>query len=211
MEKRLTVDGGTNRWFQFLEGVDAVAPDLITGDMDSIKENVLAHFKKEGSQVMQTPDQNETDFTKALRHVHRHFTSQNLQLDAVIAVCETSGRLDQIITNLNTLFKAKDIVGNVPVYQLAKNSLTWLLRPGLHQINVGEKIVEERGWCSLVPLGERVEHVTTTGLKWNLENRTLEFGGMVSTSNSYSGSPVVTVDTDGSLVWSIGLPDDQDT
>jgi thiamine pyrophosphokinase len=83
-------------------------------------------------------------------------------------VCETSGRLDQILANLNTLYKAKDILGNIPVYQLARDSLTWLLPPGSHQINVGDAVVKARSWCSLVPLGAKVEHVTTTGLKWNL-------------------------------------------
>jgi thiamine pyrophosphokinase len=90
------------------------------------------------------------------------------QLDGVIAVCETAGRLDQILGNLNTLYKAKDILGNIPVYQLARDSLSWLLRPGSHQIEVGEAVVKKHGWCSLIPLGAGVEHVTTTGLKWNL-------------------------------------------
>lgn len=83
-------------------------------------------------------------------------------------MCETSGRLDQILANLNTLYKAKDIVGNVPVYQLAKNSLSWLLAAGSHQINVGDATVKKGCWCSLVALGAGVERVTTTGLKWNL-------------------------------------------
>jgi thiamine pyrophosphokinase len=74
------VDGGTNRWFNFLKGADFIAPELITGDMDSIKQSVLTYFKKRGSQIILTPNQNETDFTKALRHIHRHITSQNLQV-----------------------------------------------------------------------------------------------------------------------------------
>jgi len=97
------------------------------------------------------------------------FLIDSQQLDGIIAVCETSGRLDQILANLNTLYKTKDIFGNIPVYQLAKESLTWLLLPGSHQINVGDVLVRTGGgWCSLVPLGAQVEHVTTTGLKWNL-------------------------------------------
>lgn len=205
---RVTVDGGANRWFHFLQGTECITPELITGDMDSIKETVLTYFTSKGTELIPTPDQNETDFTKALRHIHRYITSKSMQLDGVIAVCETSGRLDQILTNLNTLYKAKDILGNIPVYQLAKDSLTWLLPPGSHQINVGDAIVRTGGWCSLVPLGAEVEHVTTTGLKWNLNNRVLEFGRMISTSNTYNGDPVVTVETSGTLVWSMGLCDD---
>jgi thiamine pyrophosphokinase len=74
------VDGGTNRWFHFLQGADCAVPELITGDMDSIQQNILSYFKREGSQIIPTPDQNETDFTKALRCIHGHIVSQNLQV-----------------------------------------------------------------------------------------------------------------------------------
>lgn len=206
---RVAVDGGANRWFHFLQGTDCVVPELVTGDFDSIKQNVLSHFRSKGAEVIPTPNQDETDFLKALRQIQSHITNQNLQLDGIIAVCETAGRLDQILANLNTLYKAKDILGNIPVYQLARDSLTWLLRPGSHQIDVGDAVVKKHGWCSLIPLGARVDHVTTTGLKWNLNNRLMDFGGMVSTSNTYSGDPVITVKTSGSLVWCMGLCDDE--
>jgi len=41
------------------------------------------------------------------------------------------------------------------------------------------------------------------------DNRVMEFGGTISTSNTYSGDPVVTVKTSGTLVWSMGLCDDE--
>lgn len=33
----------------------------------------------------------------------------------------------------------------------------------------------------------------------------MEFGGLISTSNTYSGEPEVTVKTDTLLLWSMGL------
>jgi thiamine pyrophosphokinase len=77
---RVAVDGGANRWFHFLQGTDYVVPELVTGDFDSIKQNVLSYFKSKGSEVIPTPNQDETDFTKALRVIQSIITSQNLQV-----------------------------------------------------------------------------------------------------------------------------------
>lgn len=74
------MDGGANRWFHFLEGTECMVPEFITGDMDSVKQTISTYFTSRGAEVISTPDQNETDFTKALKHVHRYIISQNLQV-----------------------------------------------------------------------------------------------------------------------------------
>lgn len=52
--------------------------------------------------------------------------------------------------------------------QIANNSLTWVLRPGLHSIIISKILVENNSWCGLLPIGAPVNSIITTGLKWNL-------------------------------------------
>lgn len=73
---RFTVDGGTNRWYKWcdknLKNCPQMHPDYVSGDMDSIDPNVFAAIKCNPKiSILYTRDQNETDFTKALREMNK--------------------------------------------------------------------------------------------------------------------------------------------
>lgn len=89
------------------------------------------------------------------------------QIDGIVALGESNGRLDQIIANINTLYKMEELL-EIPVYLLSADSLTWVLKPGRHVITIASDLVAKSTWCSLVPVGQAATSVTTTGLKWNL-------------------------------------------
>ncbi|XP_060527337.1 thiamin pyrophosphokinase 1 isoform X2 [Cylas formicarius] len=204
-----TQDGGTERWIKWLsdheyELSDAPVPDLITGDMDSLSEEVLIYFKKTGSRVICTPDQDETDFTKALRQLEKYMTTHDTKLDTIYVFGDTSGRFDQILANINSLYKALTFLANVKIYQIASNSITWLLNKGKHCISIPESLRVNLDWCALIPIGSPCI-VSSNGLKWNLNDSKLAFGDMVSSSNTYSGEPVVCITTDSPVVWSMGI------
>lgn len=91
------------------------------------------------------------------------------QIDSVVTVAENSGRLDQILVNINTLFQAEAIFNPYPVknYIISGDSLTWLLRPGTHRIYIPDNIFKKRTPCGLFPVsGKSV--VSSSGLRWNL-------------------------------------------
>ena len=186
---KVLVDGGANRWMDL--GLTPNA-DLLTGDFDSIRPEVKAKF--DASKVIETPDQNNTDFTKSLLEISK----LDRELDYVLVFVENSGRLDHIFSLFETLFHAQNIEKLPPVVLVSSTSLTWLLAPGKHTI----RTTDHRLSCGLIPLGEACKNVTTTGLKWNLNGDTLAFGHLVSTSNTFDPEiGRVTVETDGHLLW----------
>lgn len=85
---RITVDGGTKKWLQWLtnnecEFKEVLYPDLITGDMDSLSKDVLNYFKKGNTKIIVTPNQDETDYTKSLRELKIHCNAEKLQVQYV--------------------------------------------------------------------------------------------------------------------------------
>lgn len=79
----MTVDGGTNRWLSWLNKNNISCcknPDLITGDMDSITEETYEYFSSRSVQIINTPDQNETDYTKALMQLKKHIIENHIEV-----------------------------------------------------------------------------------------------------------------------------------
>ncbi len=91
-----------------------------------------------------------------------------------------------------------------PVYLASSRGVGWLLRQGRHEIIVPKDAGHRVYYVGLVPVGEKVEKVTTTGLKWNLDKSQLGFGLLVSTSNAFEkNAEKVTVDTSGTLLFTL--------
>ncbi|XP_040288655.1 thiamin pyrophosphokinase 1 isoform X2 [Bufo bufo] len=146
-------DGGANRLHSVTVGQeDKYLPDFISGDFDSIQPLVKEFYMKKGCELLETLDQNFTDFTKCLSILHDKIQQKKLQ--------------------------------------------------GKHKLHVATG--KERKWCGLIPVGSPCNSVTTTGLKWNLTAGVLKFGTLVSTSNTYDGTGIVTVETDSPLIWTMG-------
>ncbi|KAI8424154.1 hypothetical protein MSG28_002746 [Choristoneura fumiferana] len=90
----------------------------------------------------------------------------------VIAIAQSSRRMDQIFANVETMFHVKEkalLSPSTKVYLISDDGISWLLFPGDHLIEIPEESLKHpRAWCSLVPVGEPCTNVSSTGLKWNL-------------------------------------------
>ena len=180
---------------------DQYIPDIISGDFDSINKFARTFYKNKGTTLVELADQDKTDFTKSLEYAVEYASKHEVEYDAIIALGAFGGRLDQTMANINTLIMSVKLY-DVPMYLYSDCDVACLLPEGRHEIDVHSPIKES--WCSLIPVGHPVKSVTTSGLRYNVTNCELCFGSLVSTSNSCSDSNLVTVDTNGTLLWTIG-------
>eukprot|EP00241_Pyramimonas_parkeae_P012117 CAMPEP_0114245330 /NCGR_PEP_ID=MMETSP0058-20121206/11833_1 /TAXON_ID=36894 /ORGANISM="Pyramimonas parkeae, CCMP726" /LENGTH=222 /DNA_ID=CAMNT_0001358365 /DNA_START=572 /DNA_END=1240 /DNA_ORIENTATION=+ len=216
-------DGGINRLFNELprmfpdEDPDDVRkrhiPDFVIGDLDSVDEAILNFYTERGTGVLKEPfDQDCNDLHKCIRYLHsqvdvkRDLDSHGNQCDTkhkVLIVGGLGGRMDHEFANINALLQFPQI----PAVLISDDCFLSVLSPGRHQI-IPDLLIEGRT-CGLIPLcGPTI--VTTTGLKWNLENTEMRYGALVSTSNQIVSS-IITVKTDQALIWTTEAKKQQNT
>jgi len=206
---RVCADGAANRLYDNLdeEARAQMLPDLITGDLDSLRGDVATFYSDRGVPIEGDTEQDSHDFEKCLRWLERRDAADRAteqpagpQPLSVVAVGAFGGRLDQQMANLNMAFAFSCFER---FYLISEASLAFVLPAGKHVIETNSEA--EDGTCGLIPLGGRCDHVVTTGLRWNLDGeRPLEFGQLISSSNEIVDGRV-TVETSSPLLWTTGL------
>lgn len=202
---RVAVDGGLDDLYELDRGSPSIfIPHTVCGDFDSLRSDTLEEYKKYGVEAIETPDQNKTDFTKAIDLVLGRI-SEKLLPDNEPIVCLGScqmNRVDHQLAYYHTLLMAAER-SPVPIYLIQDLSITRVLKKGYHKLHMDTGF--EEGKIGIFPLDGET-HVLTTGLKWNLDS-TIRFGKMVSSSNKIE-SKTVEVTTSGPVVltMTIGRP-----
>lgn len=195
-------------------------PHLIRGDLDSIRPEVRAFYHAAGVQIDDhSEDQDSTDFEKCVHALEEfkewtsmnhicsdgndrdgratHTPNQQQQQKTIVALGAHGGRLDHLLSNLNTLYTFRDH----NIILMGEGNLTRLVKAGCTCIRPVPGI--EGPHCGLIPLQGQAT-VTTSGLKWDMERTVTRFGGLVSTSNRIQGEEVC-VESDSDLVWTTEL------
>ena len=167
---RLCADGAANRLHDSLDETARarMLPDLITGDLDSLRGDVATFYSELGVPIEAEADQDTHDFEKCLRWLERRQLADAAGAGSggaaasrpfsVVAVGAFGGRLDQQMANLNMAYAFSAFER---FYLMSDSSIAFVLPPGKHVIEANAEA--EDGSCGLIPLGGRCDRVVTTG------------------------------------------------
>jgi thiamine pyrophosphokinase len=167
MDYIVCADGGANSARKL-----RIVPDIILGDFDSITESTKKYYRN--VTMRRIADQDSTDLEKAIRHCieQRHRT--------VWIIGATGSRLDHTTGALGC-FKKFRWKANL-IFIDTEGALSLIKKSVTIKTEEGEQI-------SLIPL-DRCEGVTTTNLKYKLNDDILELGVREGISNVATGSEV---------------------
>lgn len=171
------------------------------GDLDSVTDQVRAHYERLGVEIVHKPSQDSNDFHKSLVvATATQLNSDNNNISDALPLVVLGGmygRMDQTLGNINQLYCHAE--RDIDIYWLSTQNLLTILSAGKQAIHVESGLK-----CGLIPVGGAVKSVTTEGLKWDMSEECLEYGGLVSSSNE-TISPVITVDTSHRVLISVEI------
>lgn len=171
------IDGAYNH-FEFLN----IIPDLVTGDFDSINK-----IPKK-VEVINTPNQDFTDFEKALQILQKRDFSN-------IDVFGGSGKEhDHFLGNISTALLWKSEVN----IQFFDDFGTYFF---IENNYVAENVLNKT--VSLIPFPIATE-ITTKGLQYQLQNENLTFGKRIGTRNRATKNEIEITYKSGELLIYIG-------
>ncbi|GJE96603.1 thiamin pyrophosphokinase [Phanerochaete sordida] len=209
---RCCADGGANRLHDVLaepsvpkrtpedDPRTTYLPDLIKGDLDSLRDDVREYYASQNVSVVQDHDQYSTDLMKCVFALQEKEAAEGTQYDLVI-LGGLSGRLDQTVHTLSYLYKLRKT--RERVFCVTDDNVAWLLDAGEHVIHVNHAYMGKT--CGMLPLGIDSTILTTSGLEWNLTETESHFDGMVSTSNHLVPGEPVRIKTTKPLFWTVEL------
>ena len=154
-EHVLALDGAANRM------VDAgIVPTAIIGDLDSVDNSTLEHCKANGTLVIHTPNQEQSDVAKGLHWAEKTYPNEQIDLIGI-----ELGRYDHNLAAYSALFEC--------------NSSARILMDGWSALRVNSipnRIQVRKGAIvSLIPFGD-VTGVSLQGCEYSLEHASMSTG-----------------------------------
>jgi thiamine pyrophosphokinase len=166
-------------------------PSRVVGDMDSVSSAGLASLGDDVRVELHPVDKDASDLELAVR------AALDLEPDEIVVVGGHGGRLDHLLANVALL--ASDDLADVAVRWLAGRDLVIPVRD--HVTVQGRA----RALVSIIPIGGPALGVTTTGLRWELDEADLDPTSSRTVSNQFLGTEATVTVSSGVVV--VIIPD----
>ncbi len=185
----VAVDGGANYCAKA-----GIKPDILVGDLDSIKPAVLADCKTAGTEIHRFPSRKDaTDLELALDMVLA------AKSKTVILAGALGGRWDMSLANV--MLVAQDKYKQMAITIVADGSIIHVLHPGKPFTVTG--IPGQT--VSFLPIKGNVHGLNLSGFEYPLQNHTIHFGSSIGTSNTLESDNGTVLFAEGKLLCTILL------
>ncbi|KZP31661.1 Thiamin pyrophosphokinase [Athelia psychrophila] len=208
---RCCADGGANRLYDLFDSPEIedgstvrslFLPNLIKGDLDSLRDDVKAYYESQGVTIIHDADQYSTDLMKCVSALEQKEASEGSKQYIIIFLGGLAGRLDQTIHTLSYLHKLRKL--RETIFVVTDDNIGWVLDEGEHHISIDHNVSGPT--CGLLPVGVDSTILSTTGLRWNLTEQESSFDGLISTSNHLvPGEDSVWIKTSRPIWWTAEL------
>ena len=164
--------------------------DFISGDFDShkIEEEIIQQAQNHQFEIIETPDQNKTDFHKALEIIIEK------GFDNIDVFGGSGGEQDHFLGNLSVAFAFKD-KANLRFFD--EYSSYYFIPKNFSISDVKGKMI------SLMPF-PIAKNIETKGLKWPLNREDLILGERIGTRNIAENKDVTIKYNQGDLLIFVG-------
>ena len=160
-----------------------VVPLEIWGDLDSVDKSLVEKAEKMGSRVIEFDSRK--DFTDGELIISE---MEKRGFEKIVVLGGLGGRTDHLLTNLNLLFKFKNVVF------LSEKEKIFKVEKKMTIEN------EEGKTISFIPMSDIVEEITLTGFEYPLNKYTVKRGESICTSNIVRKSCAVIEFKEGKLL-----------
>ena len=169
-----------------------------------LEKNSSDGLKSSFNQKIASVKSNEDELSIFLQFITEAIQNELLDVSGVLIASNKSFSIPQIFDYLQLMFACHKVLQskNVSISSVFGHSYTCVLPEGYSELQVCSG--HEGDYCGVLPIGDAVT-LTTTGLVWNLNNSQMKFGGLISSSNKLDGSGKVTIDSDGPVLWTMGV------
>jgi len=186
-------------------------PDLVHGDLDSLRDDVRAYYVSQHVDVSRDGDQDSTDFGKAMHKLAALSSSstsrreqeqeQEQEQQDVLVLGTVGGRVDQGLGLLHEMMREEATHPRLRLWLFSECSVSFVLRSGRNRIGGLQSGQVFGRHVGIVPLYGPAK-MTTVGLAWDVAEWETHMGGQVSTSNHVQADEVC-VDTNAPVLFTV--------